>query len=342
MPEAATIESIREVARRIAPHVHRTPVMTCAAIDELAGRSIFFKCENLQRVGAFKFRGACNAVMKLDEDSARRGVVTHSSGNHAQAIALAARLRGIPAHIVMPTNAPRVKRAAVESYGGIVHPCEPTQAAREHHADRVMRETGAALIPPFDHPDVIAGQGTAVLELFEQIARDEILPRAPLPLPRGNGRFLDAIIAPIGGGGLLSGVAIAARGLNPTVRILGAEPLGASDAASSLQMNARQPMTNPVTIADGLRTGIGELTWAIMREHVEHVYTVDDEAIIRAMRLIWERMNIIIEPSGAVGLAAILSDEFRAEETSIRTIGVILSGGNVDFDQLPWSSAAAT
>lgn len=314
---------------------HRTPVVTCAAIDEIAGRRLFFKCENFQKVGAFKFRGAMNAVSRLDDETARRGVVTHSSGNHAQALALAAKLRGIPAHIVMPTNAPRVKRAAVEGYGGVVHECEPTQKAREENADRVVRETGGTLIPPYDHPDVIAGQGTAALELFEQIANDGVLPAAPPPLPRGTGRFLDAVIAPVGGGGLMSGTAIASRGLNPTVRILGAEPAGADDAAKSMATGRRQPMTNPDTVADGLRTGTGELTWPIIRDHVERIYTVDDDAIIRAMRLVWERMKILIEPSAAVPLAAILSDEFRAHE-SCETIGVILTGGNVDLDALPW------
>lgn len=335
MSYAATIGSIREAAERIRGIAHRTPVLTCQAIDEMAGRKLFFKCENFQKVGAFKFRGAMNAVARLDDETAQRGVVTHSSGNHAQALALAAKLRGIPAHIVMPTNAPRVKRAAVEGYGGIVHECEPTQQAREENASRVVRETGGTLIPPYDHPDVIAGQGTAALELFEQITEDEIEPEAPLPLPRGTGRFLDAIIAPVGGGGLMSGTAIASRGINPTIRILGAEPTGADDAAKSLATGKRQPMTNPDTIADGLRTGTGELTWPIIRDHVEQIYTVDDAAIIRAMRLVWERMKIIIEPSCAVPLAAILSDKFRADE-SCETIGVILTGGNVDLDQLPW------
>ncbi len=335
MQDAVTIESIRRAAERLSTVAHRTPVLTCRAIDEMAGRKLFFKCENFQKVGAFKFRGAMNAVSRLEDHVARKGVVTHSSGNHAQALALAAKLRGIPAHIVMPSNAPRVKRIAVEGYGGMVHECEPTQAAREENANRVVRETGGTLIPPYDHPDVIAGQGTAALELFAQIAESEIKPEAPLPLPRGPGRFLDAIIAPVGGGGLMSGTAIAARGINPTIRILGAEPAGADDAARSLATGVQQPMVNPTTVADGLRTGTGELTWPIIRDHVEHIYTVDDESIIRAMRLVWERMKVVIEPSAAVPFAAILSDAFRANE-SCETIGVILTGGNIDLDALPW------
>src|SRR5262245_34499710 len=212
---AADLSAVRAAADRIVNLAHHTPVHTCATLDQLAGRALFFKCENFQKVGAFKFRGACNAVMKLPDDVARRGVVTHSSGNHAQALALAAKIRGIPAHIVMPSNATPVKRRAVEGYGGRVISCEPTLTARETTAAAVLQETGATLLPPYDHPDIIAGQGTAALELLDQAAN------------------LDAIVAPVGGGGLISGTAIAAKGINPALRVFAAEPLGADDAARS-------------------------------------------------------------------------------------------------------------
>ncbi len=318
MPDyAATIDDIRAAAARIAPFAHRTPAMTCGTLDKLAGRRLFFKCEQFQKAGAFKFRGACNAVMKLSEDEAGRGVVTHSSGNHAQALALAAKMRGIPAHIVMPKTASPVKRRAVEEYGGRVVLCEPTLAAREATAAAVQAETGAVLIPPYDHSDVIAGQGTAALELLEQI------------------NDLDALIAPVGGGGLMSGVCLAARAVNPNIQLFGAEPAGADDAARSLAAGQRLPQTAPHTIADGLLTSLGEYTWPILRDHLEAIITVDDEAIVAAMRLAWERAKLLIEPSTAVPLAAVLSARFRALPGAAR-IGVILSGGNVNLDALPW------
>jgi threonine dehydratase/serine racemase len=289
-------------------------------LDSLAGKSLFLKCENLQKVGAFKFRGACNAVARLDETAAIHGVVTHSSGNHAQALALAARQRNIPAYIVMPRTAPAVKRRAVEGYGGKVFPCEPTLAARELEAQRVMQETGATLIPPFDHPDVMAGQGTIVLELLEQLPD------------------FDALIAPIGGGGLMAGLSIAARALNPKIRIFAAEPAGADDAARSVAAGKLVPQTGPKTIADGLLTSLGELTWPIVRDHVERVLTVPDDAIVWAMRFVWERAKVLIEPSAAVPVAAVLSDEFKAI-SAIRRLAVVLSGGNVDLDNLPWRAA---
>lgn len=308
---------IQQAAGRLAGHAHRTPVMTCATLDRLAGRSLFFKCEQFQKTGAFKFRGACNAVMRLSPEMAACGVVTHSSGNHAQALALAAKLRGIPAHIVMPSNASPVKRRAVEDYGGRAIECEPTLAAREATAAAVQAETGAALISPYNHPDVIAGQGTAALELLEQAPR------------------LDAVVAPVGGGGLLAGVTIAAKAMVPSMHVFAAEPAGADDAARSKAAGVLIPQTAPRTIADGLLTSLGDLTWPVLRDRVAHVFTVTEEEIVRAMRLAWERAKLLIEPSAAVAVAAVLSDAFRALE-GLERVGVILSGGNVNLDALPW------
>jgi threonine dehydratase/serine racemase len=314
---ACDLEAVRAAAARIAGVVHRTPVMTSETLDRLAGRRVYFKCENLQKTGAFKYRGATNAILKLDPAVAHRGVVTHSSGNHAQALALAARVRGIPAYIVMPRTAPAVKKAAVEGYGGIVTLCEPNLAAREETAAELVRQTGATLIPPFDHPDVIAGQGTAALELLEEVPQ------------------LDAIVAPVGGGGLLSGCCIAARGASPSIRVFGAEPLGADDAARSKKAGAWVPQTAPNTIADGLLTSMGQLTWPIIRDLVEAVVTVSDDQIRTAMRFVWERMKLIVEPSGAVAVAAALSEEFKSLK-GIEKVGIIPSGGNVSLDKLYW------
>jgi threonine dehydratase/serine racemase len=309
--------AIRDAANRIAGYAHRTPVMTSATLDRLAGRRLFFKCENLQKVGAFKYRGATNAVRKLPDADAARGVVTHSSGNHAQALALAARVRGIPAYIVMPRTAPAVKKVAVEGYGGIITLCEPTLAAREEAAAKLVTQTGATFIPPYDHPDVIAGQGTTALELLDEVPE------------------LDAIVTPVGGGGLLAGCTIAARGVNPRVRVFGAEPLGADDAARSKAAGEWVPQTAPNTIADGLLTSTGQLTWPVIRDLVEAIITVTEDEIRAAMRLVWERMKLIVEPSGAVGLAAINTVSFR-KLISINKIGVVLSGGNVNLDVLYW------
>ncbi len=308
---------VREAARRIAGLAHRTPVATCATLDRLAGRSLFFKCEHLQKAGAFKFRGACNAVTKLSPEAAGRGVVTHSSGNHAQALALAAKLRGIPAHIVMPSNASPVKRRAVQEYGGRVVECEPTLAARETTAAAVLAETGATLIPPYNHPDVIAGQGTTALELLEQIPD------------------LNALVAPVGGGGLVAGIAITAAALAPTVRVFAAEPAGADDAARSKEARTLIPQTGPKTIADGLLTSLGDLTWPVLRDRVERVIRVSEEEIIFAMRLAWERAKLLIEPSAAVAVAAVLSSEFKTIDR-LKRVGVVLSGGNANLDELPW------
>jgi len=314
---AADLYDVRAAAERIAGLAHRTPVATCATIDRLAGRHVFFKCEHLQKVGAFKFRGACNAVIKLSDEAATRGVVTHSSGNHAQAVALAARMRGIAAHIVMPNDALAVKRRAVEGYGGRVIECEPTLEARDTTAEAVIAETGATFIHPYDHPDIIAGQGTSALELLDQVPQ------------------LDAIVVPVGGGGLISGICVAAKGIDPGIRIFAAEPLGADDAARSKAAGKLILQTGPDTIADGLLTSMGELTWPIIRDYVEHVVTVSEEEIVAAMRLAWERAKLLIEPSAAVAVAAVLSDTFRATK-GIDRAGVVLSGGNVDLDCLPW------
>lgn len=316
-----TFEKVQHAATAIAGVAHRTPVMTCSAIDVMAGRRLFFKCENFQKVGAFKFRGAFNAVSRLSDGAAANGVVTHSSGNHAQALALAAKMRGVPAYIVMPSTAPAVKKAAVEGYGAEVIVCEPTLAARESTADEVKARTGASFIHPYDNDDVIAGQGTAMLELFDQVAE--------------LGVSLDAVITPVGGGGLLSGTCLAARGLDSSIRIFAGEPAGADDAARSFAAGELIPQTGPDTIADGLLTSLGQRNWAIIQQHVEQIVTVSDDKIVAAMRLLWERAKLLVEPSSAVALAAVLSGQFEPSG-DVESIGVVLSGGNVDLDHLPW------
>jgi threonine dehydratase len=314
MPSAPTLADIRAAAARIAPFAHRTPILTSRSIDAMAGAEVLFKCENLQKVGAFKFRGACNAVMSLSDSEAQRGVATHSSGNHAAALALAARLRGIPAYIVMPRGAPAVKRAAVEGYGGRITWCEPTLAAREAALAQVVAETGAVFVHPYDDPRVVAGQGTAALELMED---------AP---------DLDVIVTPVGGGGLMSGTAIAVTSLS-SARVVGVEPEAADDARRSLEAGKIIPSGDPKTIADGLRTSLGELPFSVARERVSAIVTVSEEAIVIAMRTVWERMKIIIEPSSAVPVAAVLARKIEGAR-----LGVILSGGNVDLGKLPWTT----
>ena len=312
-----TLDDIRAAAKRLRGVVHRTPVLTCATLDALAGRAIHFKCENLQKTGSFKYRGATNAVRRLDDATAVRGVVTHSSGNHAQALALAAKLRGVPATVVMPRTALAVKRAAVIGYGATVIECEPSLVERERVAGEVVARTGGTLIPPFDHADVIAGQGTACLELLDAVP------------------WLDAVVAPVGGGGLLSGFAVAAKGTRDSIRVYGAEPSGADDAARSFASGVWQPQLAPVTIADGLMTSLGRLTWPIVRDRVDGIVTVSEAEIVAAMRLVWERMKLVIEPSAAVGVAVVLGDEFRALP-GLPHVGVVLCGGNVSLDALPW------
>lgn len=317
MAHPVQLDDIRAAAERIAGWAHVTPVHTCKTLDRLAGRSLFFKCEQFQKVGAFKFRGAANAVRKLTAEQAARGVVTHSSGNHAQALALAARMRGIPAHIVMPRNASAVKRRAVVEYGAVVIDCEPTQIARETAAAQALKETGGTLIPPYDHVDIIAGQGTAALEFLSQVPR------------------LEVMVAPVGGGGLISGITIAAKAINPKIKIIAAEPAGADDAARSKAAGRLIPQTKPQTIADGLLTSLGDLTWPIVRDQVDAVVTVTDDETVRAMRLLWERAKLLVEPSSAVAFAAALTGEFR-EMTLGHHIGIVLSGGNVNLDALPF------
>lgn len=312
-----TLFDIQAAAGRIRPYAHRTPVLTCQSLNERVGAQVFMKCENLQKVGAFKFRGACNAVFALSEAQAARGVATHSSGNHAQALALAARLRGIPAYIVMPSNAPAVKQAAVAGYGGLITLCEPTQAAREATLARVVAETGAEVVHPYNDGRVIAGQGTVALELLAE---------AP---------DLDVVIVPVGGGGLLSGVALAVKALAPRVRVMAGEPAGADDAFRSLAAGQIVPSVAPQTIADGLLTSLGSLTFPIIRQHVEQIVTVSEAAIIDAMRFVWERAKLVVEPSGAVPVAVLW--EGKIDLRGLR-VGVILSGGNVDLTRLPWQT----
>ena len=304
-----TLEKVREAAARLEGIAHHTPVMTSRAIDDLAGRQLVFKCENLQKVGAFKFRGAWNAVASLSDAEAARGVCTHSSGNHAQALALAAQMRGITAHIVMPENVAPIKLSAVEGYGAAITLCEPTLEARETALAKLLRESGAVLVHPYNDARIIAGQGTAALELLAQAE-------------------LDAIITPIGGGGLLSGTCIATRGTAPEVVLYGAEPAGADDAAQSLASGELVPQLAPDTICDGLLTSLGELTWPILRDHLTGIITVDDDAVRQAMQLLWKQMELLVEPSGAIGLAAALSPGFQSDA---QRVGVILTGGNVDL-----------
>ena len=308
---------IKQAASRLSGLVHRTPVLTSRELDKWANAELFLKCENLQRVGAFKFRGASNAVAQLSQTALQNGVCTHSSGNHAQALALAAQQRGVPAYIIMPTSAPKVKRDAVIGYGATVIDCEPTLQARETTAAKAVEKYGATFIHPYDHPHIIAGQGTAAFELLS------------------DHPDLDAIIAPIGGGGLMSGTAIAARGMSPSIRIFGAEPQGADDAYRSFEAGTLIPQEGPNTICDGLLTSLGELTWPIIQSHLESVLVVADDETLDAMRMVWTRTKTIIEPSCATPIAAI---KRYGEELGIsgKKIGVILSGGNVDLDALPW------
>ncbi len=313
-----TFADIRAAAARIKPYAHHTPVFTCHSLDRMADAQLFFKCENFQKSGAFKFRGACNTVFSLTEEEALCGVATHSSGNHGAAVALAAELRGIVAHVVMPRNASAAKQAAVAEYGGTIIFCDPTQAAREATLARVVEETGAHFIPPYNDPRVIAGQGTAALELLEDLPD------------------LDVVLAPVGGGGLLSGMALAAATLAPTARVVGVEPAAADDAMRSLHTGIIQPSVNPQTIADGLRTSLGDLTFAIIQQSAARIVTVSEEAIVYAMRTVWERMKIVIEPSSAVPVAAVLDKQL---EVTGQRVGILLSGGNVDLTHLPWASA---
>lgn len=315
MMDIPTFKNIEEAHKLISKYVHHTPVFTSISVNEIVGAVLYFKAENLQKVGAFKFRGACNAVFSLSEEDASKGVVTHSSGNHAAALALAARLRGIEAHIVMPENAPEIKKKAVAGYGAIITFCKPTLEARESTTARIVDEIGATIIHPYDNFYVISGQGTAAKELIEEYPD------------------LDIIMAPVGGGGLLSGTALSSKYLLPACKVIAAEPLGADDAYRSFHSKTLIPQENPNTIADGLLTSLGKRNFSIILDNVDDIVTVTEEGIIAAMRMIWERMKIIIEPSSAVPLAAILE---KKVEVAGKKIGIILSGGNVDLGKLPF------
>ena len=314
---AASIDDIRAAAGRIKGVGHRTPILTSQTLDEMAGRKLFFKCENFQKVGAFKLRGGWNAVSMLSDEEAAKGVCTHSSGNHAQAVAFSAMKRGIASYIVMPNNIPDVKLDAVKGYGANIILCEPTLEARETTLDEITKKTGAQVVHPFNNPNVIAGQGTAALEMIDDLGT------------------LDAMIAPIGGGGLMSGTCIATRSLLPETKLFGAEPAGADDAYRSLKEGKIIPQTDPDTICDGLLTSLGEYTWNILKDHLEAIYTVTDDEVINAMRLVWERMKIIIEPSSATAVAVALKSEFKALE-GLEKVGIILTGGNVELSKLPF------
>lgn len=306
---------IRAAKARISSYVHNTPLISNKTINEISGCEIHFKCENFQKVGAFKFRGACNSVFSLDNDSAALGVATHSSGNHAQALALAAKMRGIPATIVMPETSPQVKKDAVADYGAEIVFCKPTLQARESTLDEVIAQKGHKFIHPYDNFDVISGQGTAALEIMDE------------------SNDFDAVIAPVGGGGLLSGTAIAAKGIKPGIKVFAAEPEGANDAFRSFKSGKLVPSENPNTICDGLLTSLGKLNFEIISQKVDDIFTANDDEIKQAMRLVWERMKIIIEPSSAVPLAIVLKNKslFAGKK-----IAIIISGGNVDLGKLPF------
>jgi len=312
--ELPNFADVLAAAARIAPHAQVTPVLRSRSLDALAGAELHFKCENFQRVGAFKFRGACNAVWALTDDEAARGVVTHSSGNHGAALALAARTRGIRAHVVVPEGAVKSKLAAIEAYGATLHRCAPTMAARDAMAAQVQADTGARLVHPFTDPWVIAGQGTAALELLREVAT------------------LEAVLTPVGGGGLIGGTAIAVAGIAAQTRVIGAEPAGAADAFESLRRGQRVTDLVPDTVCDGLRGTIGAINFDLLRRYSVEVLTVDDRETLAAMRLIWERLKILVEPSCATVLAAVL--RYR-ERFAGQRLGLILSGGNVDLDDLP-------
>ena len=315
MPFLPVFSDVEKAHKIIQQYAHRTPVLTSKSINEIVGGELYFKCENFQKVGAFKFRGACNAVFSLTDGDAQKGVATHSSGNHAAALALAAKLRGVAAHIVMPENSPEIKKRAVAGYGANITFCKPTLQARESTLAKVVAETGATEIHPYNNFNVISGQGTAAKELIEDA-----------------GEF-DIIIVPVGGGGLLSGTAISTKYLLPNCKVIAAEPAGADDAFQSFHSKKLIPSENPKTIADGLLTSLGERNFEIFMDKVDDVVTVSEKNIIAAMRMIWERMKIIIEPSSAVPLAAILEGKIDIQN---KKVGIIISGGNLDLGRLPF------
>lgn len=310
-----TLEDIKDCAQRIQPMIHRTPVLTCQNLDEISGAKIFFKCENFQKIGAFKMRGASNVGTLLSEEVRQRGLATHSSGNHGQAVALTAKTLGVPAYIVMPENAPDVKKNAVKGYGAKVIECESTAVGRQSMLDKVVAETGAYFISPYNDYGVIAGQATAVVELLEEVDK------------------LDMVLTPLGGGGLMSGTALACHYLQPNIEVIGGEPQNADDGYRSFKSGKIEPLATEVTIADGLRSPLGNKTFGIIKEHVNDIVTVTEEEIIEAMRLIWERMKIVIEPSCAVPFAVVLKQPQRFKD---KKVGIILTGGNVDLAKLPF------
>ena len=310
-----TLEEIRQTHEAIQPLIHRTPVMTSSSIDGICGAQLFFKCENFQKVGAFKMRGGASAALRLTDAEKARGLATHSSGNHAQAVARSAQVLGIPAYIVMPSNAPKIKEAATRGYGAQITFCEPTQQARESTLEEVVARTGATFIHPYNDYNIIAGQATASVELIEEV------------------KHLDTILAPVGGGGLISGTALATHYLLPSAEVIGGEPKEVDDAYRSLQSGTLQVNTTTNTIADGLRTNIGKKNFGIIQEYLKEVITVSETQIVEAMKLIWERMKIIIEPSCAVPFAVVLNHK---EQFAGKKIGIILSGGNVDLTKLPF------
>lgn len=309
------MQDVMDAATRIRGLAKRTPVLTSSTLDGLFGTRLFFKCENFQKAGAFKFRGACNAVFSLSQGEARRGVATHSSGNHGAALALAARLRGIPSRVVMPRNAPRVKKAAVAGYGAEIDLCAPTLAAREATLEAIVARTNAVVVHPYDDSRVIAGQGTVALELLDALPD------------------LDLVLVPIGGGGLAAGTALTVKSRSPETRVIAVEPEGADDACRSFRAGERLPSVAPQTIADGLLTSVGVRNFALVQRFVDDIVTVGDAVIVQAMRLIWERMKIVVEPSAAVPLASLVEDRIDVRG---RRVGIVLSGGNADLDRLPW------
>lgn len=317
MSEVPSYQDILKAAERISGYAHKTPVLQSSFFNQISGADIYFKCENFQKIGAFKFRGAFNAISKLSREDGKKGIITHSSGNHAQAVALASKINGYKATIVMPKNAPKVKINAVRDYGAEIVFCETTIESRQATTDQIISETGATFIHPFNNADVIAGQGTSAKELLEEIPD------------------LDLIIAPIGGGGLISGTTIMAKSKNPEIDVVGAEPELADDAFRSFQAGSIQPVLRTDSIADGLRTSLGDLTFQIIQDKLDDIITVSEENIIREMRRVWERMKIIIEPSSAVPISALLKSK---ENFSGKKIGVILTGGNVDVGNLPWKT----
>jgi threonine dehydratase len=310
-PATVTFDDIQAAARRIAGAARVTPVLTSNTLDERVGARVFLKCESFQRTGAFKFRGAYNAISRLSDADRRRGILAYSSGNHAQAVALASRLLGAAATVVMPVDAPAAKRQATEGYGARVVAYDPAREDREEVARRLQAEGDAVLIPPFDHPDVVAGQGTSAMELFDEVGA------------------LDLLLVPCGGGGLLSGSAIAAKALHPGCRVVGVEPEEADDATRSFRTGTLHTVRNPRTIADGARTpSLGAITFPLVRQHVDDMVTVSDDDILRTMRFLWERMKLVVEPTGALGLAAAWKG---AVDVAGKRVGVIVSGGNVDL-----------